>query len=66
MGAVRSGAGGNGMNDFEKYNSALGEYNACLFITLGGFGWYYNGKAKRGFKTPEEAYEDCCREIENN
>lgn len=54
------------MNDFEKYNSALGEYNACLFITLGGFGWYYNGKAKRGFKTPEEAYEDCCREIEGS
>ena len=66
MGSVRSGAGGNGMTDIEKYNNILSSVGACIFITDCGYGWYWNSKTRKGFKTAEEAYEDACREIEIN
>jgi hypothetical protein len=52
------------MDEISQYNEKLSKYGGCIFLTVGGYGYYYNGKFRRGFKTAEEAYIDICGEIE--
>jgi len=51
--------------EFKKYNEILSSVGGCIFAYSGGFGWCLHGwRSQKGFSTPEEAYLDCCREIE--
>ena len=53
------------MTDFDTYNNILSAVGGCIFAYSGGFGWsLHGGRSQKGFSTPEEAYLDCCREIE--
>lgn len=53
------------MTDFDTYNNILSAVGGCIFAYSGGFGWCLHGwRSQKGFSTPEEAYEDACREIE--
>lgn len=53
------------VDEFKKYNEILSSVGGCIFAYSGGFGWcLHGGRSQKGFSTPEEAYLDCCREIE--
>ncbi|HOD02166.1 MAG TPA: hypothetical protein PKN28_02445 [Clostridiales bacterium] len=53
------------VDEFKKYNEILSSVLGCIFAYSGGFGWsLHGGRSQKGFSTPEEAYLDCCREIE--
>jgi hypothetical protein len=53
------------VDEFKKYNEILSSVLGCIFAYSGGFGWCLHGwRSQKGFSTPEEAYLDCCREIE--
>ncbi len=53
------------VDEFKKYNEILSSVGGCIFVYSGGFGWsLHGGRSRKGFSTPEEAYLDCCREIE--